>query len=461
MISTDQIRKVYFVGIGGIGMSAIARYFKTQGCEVFGYDKTRTALTDRLEVEGMHIHFEDNVQWIPEGIDLVIYTPAIPSTHQELNYLKDNGYVVIKRAEALGMLSGGCRSIAIAGTHGKTTTSTITAHLLRQGGVDVSAFLGGISVDYNSNFLAGKSDWMVLEADEYDRSFLRLSPYFAAILSMDPDHLDIYGDDQNVSAGYRAFGAKVRERGMLLLKSDIINKFTESEIADLRGRNVEVLTFGHEDADILISNIGVEKGMFVFDYEGLGHSFKSVKLNLPGSHNVENAAVAISMAIKCGVREEDIRRALSEFKGIQRRFEKVYEDDRVVYIDDYAHHPTELHAAIDAARTLYPGRKITGIFQPHLYTRTRDFADGFVKELDTLDEIILMDIYPARELPIEGVGSEMIFERLRNKNKVLVTKSTLMEQMDKRRPEVLMTLGAGDIDTFVPLIKDKLMHGGS
>jgi UDP-N-acetylmuramate--alanine ligase len=454
----EQIRKVYFIGIGGIGMSAIARYFNTQGREVHGYDRTRTVLTDKLEAEGMTIHFEDNIRFIPEGVDLVIYTPAVPQDHRELNYFRKHGYEVVKRSEALGLLSAGCRSVAIAGTHGKTTTSCMTAHLLREGGIDVSAFLGGIAADYDSNFLTGKSDWMVLEADEYDRSFLMLSPYYAAILSMDPDHLDIYGDDKSVSEGYRSFGAKVRDEGMLLLRNDLIAGFSGWELRDLKDRDVEVLTFGGADADIIIRNVHVENGKFVFDYCGLGHDYKAVQLNLPGRHNVENAAVAITMALKCGVKEDDIRRALSEFKGIQRRFEKIYDDGDVVFIDDYAHHPTELRAAIDAARTLYPGKKITGIFQPHLYSRTRDFADGFVEELDKLDEIVLMDIYPAREQPIEGVGSEMIFERLKNKNKFLVSKAGLMEIIDGLKPEVLMTLGAGDIDTFVPLIKEKLIH---
>ncbi|MBK9149816.1 MAG: UDP-N-acetylmuramate--L-alanine ligase [Saprospiraceae bacterium] len=460
MKSLNDIRKVYFLGIGGIGMSAIARYCLAKGMEVYGYDRTRTVLTEALESEGMKIHYTESPELIPSGIELVIYTPAVPADHKELIYFREHRYTVIKRSEALGMLSAESKSIAIAGTHGKTTTSTLTAHVLKQGGIDISAFLGGIAVDYHSNYLTGRSEWMVLEADEYDRSFLRLSPYFAAILSMDPDHLDIYGDSNQVYEGYREFASKVRDGGYLLLKSDLIRYFSEQELADLTARGITVKTFGYSDADILIADIRVEQGKYVFDYlQSDGKSLAGVVLNLPGRHNVENATVAINIALRCGVSEENIRKALAEFRGIQRRFEKIIEAPDFVYIDDYAHHPTELKAAIDAARTLYPGKKVTGIFQPHLYTRTRDFADGFAKALNRLDEIILMDIYPARELPIEGVNSEMIFEKLKNKNKKLVSKATLMDALKEIKTDVLLTLGAGDIDTFVPKIKEKWTNG--
>jgi UDP-N-acetylmuramate--alanine ligase len=460
MKSLNDIRKVYFLGIGGIGMSAIARYCLAKGMEVYGYDRTRTVLTEALESEGMKIHYSDSPELIPSGIELVIYTPAVPADHKELTYFREHHYTVIKRSEALGVLSAESKSIAIAGTHGKTTTSTLTAHVLKQGGMDISAFLGGIAVDYDSNYLTGRSEWMVLEADEYDRSFLRLSPYIAAILSMDPDHLDIYGDSNQVYKGYREFASKVRDGGYLLLKSDLIRYFSEQELSDFTARGITVKTFGYSDSDILIANIRVEQGKYVFDYlQSDGKSMAGIVLNLPGRHNVENATVAINIALRCGVSEENIRKALAEFRGIQRRFEKIIETRDFVYIDDYAHHPTELKAAIDAARTLYPGKKVTGIFQPHLYTRTRDFADGFAEALDRLDEIILMDIYPARELPIEGVNSEMIFEKLKNKNKKLVSKATLMDALKEIKTDVLLTLGAGDIDTFVPKIKEKWING--
>jgi UDP-N-acetylmuramate--alanine ligase len=445
---------IYFVGIGGIGMSAIARYFIAHGKRVSGYDKTKTLLTETLEQEGMYIHYDDEISSIPTDIDTVIYTPAIPSDHKGLNHLKTLGLPLMKRSEALGLLSNDKRSVAIAGTHGKTTTSSMTAHVLKVGGIDVSAFLGGITADYNSNFLIGKSDVVVLEADEYDRSFLRLSPYIAAILSMDPDHLDIYGDKDEMVAGYKAFAGKIRDNGSLIIKTGLLDKFTQTELDELSKRNISVYELGVNEGQIQLSNIGVEGGKFVFDYQGLGHHFQKVFLNMPGRHNVENACVAISAAILCGVDEDKIRKAMAEFKGIQRRFEKIVDREDFVYIDDYAHHPSELKAAIDAAKTLYPDRKITGIFQPHLYSRTRDFVEGFAAELDKLDEVILMDIYPARELPIEGVTSEIVFDLLKNKNKTLVTKATLMDVLKDKDPEILMTLGAGDIDTFVPKIKE-------
>lgn len=445
---------IYFVGIGGIGMSAIARYFIAHGKRVSGYDKTKTLLTETLEQEGMYIHYDDEINLIPTDIDTVIYTPAIPADHKGLGHLKTLGLPLMKRSEALGLLSNDKRSVAIAGTHGKTTTSSMTAHVLKVGGIDVSAFLGGITADYNSNFLIGKSDVVVLEADEYDRSFLRLSPYIAAILSMDPDHLDIYGDKDEMVEGYKAFAGKIRDNGSLIIKTGLLDKFTLNELAELTERNINVYEFGVNEGQIQLSNIGVEGGKFVFDYQGLGHHFQKVFLNMPGRHNVENACVAISAAILCGVDEDKIRKAMAEFKGIQRRFEKIVDQKDFVYIDDYAHHPSELKAAIDAAKTLYPDKKITGIFQPHLYSRTRDFVEGFAAELDKLDEVILMDIYPARELPIEGVTSEIVFDLLKNKNKTLVTKATLMEVLKDKHPEILMTLGAGDIDTFVPKIKE-------
>ncbi len=452
----NDIRHVYFIGIGGIGMSAIARYFLARGKKVSGYDRTRTVLTGTLENEGMSVHYTDDVSMVPADIDLVVYTPAIPADHQELNHIRKSGMPLFKRSEVLGLISNEKRSIGVAGTHGKTTTSTMTAHVLKTGGIDISAFLGGIAVDYNSNFIIGKSDVVVLEADEYDRSFLRLSPFIASISSMDPDHLDIYGDrEQMIETGYKAYASKVRDNGYLIIREGLLNEFSVGELLKMYGRGITVLEYGYsEKAQVRISNVGVENGKYRFDYQGPGGNFEKISLNLAGSHNVENATVAVTVALLLGVEEAGIREALDGFKGIQRRFEKVIDTHDLVYIDDYAHHPGELRVAIDAARILYPGRKITGIFQPHLYSRTNDFADGFAEELDKLDEILLMDIYPARELPMEGVSSEMIFKRMKNPEVKLVTKETVMDELKKKRPEILMTLGAGDIDTFVPKIKE-------
>lgn len=451
----DATNHVYFIGIGGIGMSAIARYFRAQGKKVSGYDKTQTSLTLKLEAEGIEVFYEDEIVLIPKDIDMVIYTPAIPKDHKGFIYLSESGIPMMKRSEALGVISNSKKSIGIAGTHGKTTTSAMVCHVLKTGGLDVSAFLGGISVDYGSNFLIGSSDLVVLEADEYDRSFLRLSPLVASISSMDADHLDIYGSKEIMTDAYKAYAGKIRDNGHLLIKEGLLDQFTIKELSSLYDRDIQVLEYGYGDVQVTISNVGVQAGKYIFDYRGLGHQLKEVALNMPGKHNVENACVAITIGILNGISDESIRKALVEFKGIQRRFERIIDRQDLVYIDDYAHHPKELEMAIDAAHTLYPDKKLTGIFQPHLFTRTRDFAAEFAAALDQLDEIILMDIYPARELPIEGVTSEMIFEKMHNANKRLVVKSTLMQALEDIRPEVLMTLGAGDIDTFVQAIKNK------
>jgi len=458
MLNLSEIKRVYFIGIGGIGMSAIARYFFALGMKVSGYDKTSTDLTDKLISEGIQIHFNDDISAIPNEIDLVVYTPAIPQTHLGINHLKASGIPMMKRSEVLGLISSAKTCVAIAGTHGKTTTSTMVAHLLQQGGKDISAFLGGIATDYGTNCLIGQSDIVVLEADEFDRSFLFLQPDIAAILSMDADHLDIYGDNVEMISGYKEFASRVKDVGKLILKKGLIDHFTSEEIESLVSRNIQIMEFGDDHCDINIEKVHVKNGKFVFDYQDSEVRLQEVFLNLPGKHNVENASVAIAIALLIGVSEDRIRYALSEFKGIHRRFEKIVEDGKIVYIDDYAHHPSELKAAIQAARTLYPDKKLTGIFQPHLYSRTRDFVDGFAAELDKLDEVILMDIYPARELPIEGVDSGIIFQRLKNKNKKWVKKQELMDNIEWSQLEVLLTLGAGDIDTFVEKIKTKLVN---
>ncbi len=448
-MNLNEIHKIYFVGIGGIGMSALARYFNGLGCEVHGYDKTETNLTRKLTQEGMKIHYKDTVERIPEGVDLVIYTPAIPKDHKELNYFFDHDFPVKKRAEVLGIISQNKKTIAIAGTHGKTSTCAILTHLLRTAGIDCTAFLGGIAQNYHSNFVEGKSDWVVVEADEFDRSFLHLSPDYAAIMSMDADHLDIYGNKSHMADGFTAFAGKLKPGGKVFLKYGL----------ELNEKNDAVVSFGIDKGTYQSKNVRVDEGYFVFDFESPIENIEKIKFTLPGHHNVENATASIAIAQQMGVKGDAVKKAMASFKGIKRRFEFVTRSGKVVYIDDYAHHPTELKAAIQATRSLFPQKKITGIFQPHLYSRTRDFVDGFAEALDKLDEIILMDIYPARELPIDGVSSEIIFEKMKNTNKVLVTKESLMNELQGRDFEVLITLGAGDIDTFVEPIKALITNG--
>ncbi len=437
----QDLRVVYFVGIGGIGMSAIARYFLGRGLQVHGYDKTATPLTRTLETEGMQVHYEENVSLIPADVDLVVYTPAIPATHAELQYFREIGAPLKKRAEVLGIISRGMKTVAIAGTHGKTTTSSITTHLLRSGGLDCTAFLGGIARNLESNFVQGKSEWVVVEADEFDRSFLHLHPDVAAILSMDADHLDIYGDHETLlETGFKAFARNLKPGGQLWVRNNLAHYFPD--VAHLQ-------TFGVEGGDASSHHIRVESGYFVFDYSGPQGYMEALRFPLPGRHNVENATVAISIALSLGVTPEAIREGLLSFRGVKRRFELIYRDAETAYFDDYAHHPTELEAAIRAARELFPDAVITGVFQPHLYSRTQDFADGFAAALDLLDVPLVLDIYPARELPIPGVDSAMILARMKNPRKQACSKETLLATLRTSRPQVLLTLGAGDIDTLV------------
>ncbi len=438
----SDIKKIYFLGIGGIGMSALARYFHGRGMEVFGYDKTETQLTRALSLEGMRIHYNDDVAAIPPGIDLVVYTPAVPADLGELQHFRSGGYPVKKRSEVLGIISRGMKTIAIAGTHGKTTTSSLTTWLLRSSGVDCSAFLGGIVRNFGSNFVEGKGEWVVVEADEYDRSFLQLDPDLAVILSMDADHLDIYGSREiMVETGYKAFAARLKPGGTLFVQHRWSGEFAQAR------------SFGVENGSCRAENIRVEGGFFVFDYVAEAVRFRDLRFTMPGRHNVENATAAISAALVAGADENGIRKGLETFAGIQRRFEIVYRDAHRVYVDDYAHHPAELEAVIGAAREFFPGRKITGVFQPHLYSRTRDFAEEFAYALDKLDEVILLDIYPAREEPIPGVSADTIAEFMRHAQLTRSTKAGLMDKLQERRIEVLLTVGAGDIDTLVEPIR--------
>lgn len=444
----ENIHSIYFVGIGGIGMSAIARYFNGRGVQVAGYDRTETPLTRALVAEGIEVRYIEEVDSLPKAVDLVVYTPAVPDSHAELKWFRANDYPVYKRSQVLGVISEGMRTIAIAGTHGKTTTSTLTTHLLREGGVDCNAFLGGVSRNFASNFVEGSSDWVVIEADEFDRSFLTLTPELATIMSMDADHLDIYGDEESLLAtGFFAFAQKLKADGKLWVRAGLEKHFPAT---------AGVSSFGIEEGRNQAQNLRVEDGYFVFDYvsdqvriEGLCHPH-------PGRHNVENALAAITVALELGVKPADIAKGLLSFRGIGRRFEFHLRTEEVVYIDDYAHHPTELQAAIGAARELYPGRKLTGIFQPHLFTRTRDFVEGFAAALDELDELYLLDIYPAREEPIPGVTSQLIKEHMKKQDGQLLSKEEMRQRIPELAPDVLLTLGAGDIDTLVQPIKEHL-----
>jgi UDP-N-acetylmuramate--alanine ligase len=442
---------IYFIGIGGIGMSALARYYKQQGAEVHGYDKTPSPLTEQLEAEGMILHFEEDVTKIPAQVDMVVYTPAVPRTHKELVWFIEKGYPVKKRAEVLGIISRERPTVAVAGTHGKTTTSAILTHLLHTGGIDCTAFLGGIAANFGGNFVKGNSNWVVVEADEFDRSFLQLSPNIEIVTSMDADHLDIYGDRATFEKGFHDFIKRIADDGKVFYRHGLVFSFGENE-----QKYVDLLqnsSFGLGEGDIQATNIRVDDGIFLFDYQDSKGKIQGIRFTLPGHHNVLNATAAIAVARCLGVADTDIKTALATFKGIQRRFERIVQTKRHIYIDDYAHHPSELRAAIHAARTLYSGKKLTGIFQPHLYTRTRDFAEGFADALSGLDAVLLMDIYPARELPIEGVSAKMVFDNIKIANKKLVTKDNLLENIELSNVEVLLSLGAGDIDRFVPKIK--------
>lgn len=438
-------KTAYFLGIGGIGMSAIARYLHAEGYVVSGYDKTSTVLTRKLEAEGIRVYYEEDISHIPEDPDLLIYTPAIPDTHKELRWLRAHDFDLKKRAEVLGIISREKKCLAVAGTHGKTTTTSLLTHILKVGGIDCTAFLGGIAENYKSNFVSGKSNYVVVEADEYDRSFLHLSPEMAAVTSTDADHLDIYGDAESMlESGFGAFVKKVNPDGFVFL-----NNKAEVETAH---RNA--FRYGIDKGDYRAENIRVEEGWFVFDFCSAIENIGGIKTALPGRHNIENAVAAIALAQHLQVKGEAIKEALSTFKGIKRRFEFLHRREEVVYIDDYAHHPSELNAAIGAAKELFPGKKITGIFQPHLYSRTNDFQEGFAEELSQLDEVILLDIYPARELPMPGVTSKIVFDKISNPNKLLLRKEDLMNELQNRKFEVLMTLGAGDIDVFREPIRE-------
>lgn len=442
----QAIKRVYLVGIGGIGMSALARYFAQRGCLISGYDKTRTALCSLLESEGIKIDYEDLADRIAadfmkcDDATLVVYTPAVPKESEILNYFRVQGFALYKRSEVLGIISAGQFCIAVAGTHGKTTTSAMIAHILKDTGFDCTAFLGGIATNYESNFLQGSNNVVVVEADEYDRSFLTLHPDLAVITSMDADHLDIYGNAGQLEDSFKLFAGQLKSAGTLFFKSGLPLEHG--------------LTYGIANTSGISANgIRVEAGNFVFNYEDGFKHIAGIKMLLPGRHNIENALAAIAVALKLGVEAELIKKALGKFRGVKRRFEYIVKTDDRIYIDDYAHHPAELKACFAAVRELFPAKKLTVIFQPHLFTRTRDFADEFAEVLSTVDDLVLLDIYPARELPISGINAEFLLDKVTIQDKKILNKTQVLGYIDAKLPSLLLTVGAGDIDTLVEPLK--------
>jgi UDP-N-acetylmuramate--alanine ligase len=453
MADLRTIRNIYFIGIGGIGMSALARYFRLHGKTVAGYDKTETALTKSLEEEGIPVSYLDDPAQVPKDIQLVIYTPAIPKDNLISGYCKEQGYEFLKRSEVLGLITADSLNVCVAGTHGKTTISTMIAHILRDSGVGSNAFLGGISVNYNTNFWSDKNNICVVEADEYDRSFLKLHPDIAVISSMDADHLDIYGTGEAVKEAFIAFSEKIKAGGTLVQKHGL-------PIPPPAG-NIQQLSYHLHDhnADVYTKNLRIQSGNYVFDVEGREGVLKDVQLNVGGWHNVENALAAITACRKLGLSSEKIIPALQNYKGVRRRFEYHIQNERIVYIDDYAHHPRELEVLISSARELFPGKKLVVVFQPHLFSRTRDFADGFANMLDKADEVIVLPVYPARELPIDGISSFTILNKMIATEKKMLNKEELLLWVKSIQPEekfVLVTAGAGDIDALVQPITDLL-----
>jgi UDP-N-acetylmuramate--alanine ligase len=438
----------YFVGIGGIGMSAIARYLKNNGHNIYGYDRTRTQLTAELEKEGMNVTYEDDINHLPEVIDLAIYTPAIPAENKILKEIIKRGIQLNKRAFALAEIVKEKKVIAIAGTHGKTTTSGLIAHLLYNSKIGCSAFLGGIANNYSTNMLCDtKSEYVVVEADEYDRSFLNLNPFVSAITSISPDHLDIYQNKENLEQAFAQFANQTDKNGHVFLKKEV-----KVEIDEQIKTNTYSLT--DIESDYYAWNVRVSNGSYYFDYHTPGKVYYDMQMNYPGIHNIENAVLALSIALSLGVNEYELRAALKSFKGMKRRFDLKCKTDETIYYDDYAHHPEEIEATITSLKHLYPNKRICGIFQPHLYSRTKDFADQFAEALENLDDIILLPIYPAREEAIPGITSKTILHKINKMDKYHVTKEQLFPLLSALQPELLVTLGAGDIDQLVePIIQ--------
>ena len=455
----EEYEHIYFLGIGGIGMSALARWFAKKGVPVGGYDRTATTLTSDLQKEGMKIHFEDSVTQIPSEVianreqTLVVFTPAIPKDHRELAFLREKDYTIMKRSEVLGLISKDYKTVAVAGTHGKTTTSSMVAHLLKTAKKDMVAFLGGITTNYESNLVmegkVSRDTIVVAEADEFDRSFLRLFPHIAIVTSADADHLDIYGDHESLITSFKDFIKQIQAGGYLIIHESIAEKLAADIV------HVEKNTYSMSRGQFFAGNITAKGGFFEFDLHGFGKD-EHIKLGVPGFHNIENALAASMAARHCGVDLPTIKKGLESFSGVKRRFEFVIRSQRIVYVDDYAHHPAEIEAFLRSMKSMYPRKKLTVIFQPHLFTRTRDFAEGFSRSLSLADEVLLMDIYPARELPIAGVDSDMLMKNITSPVKVRCGKENVLEKLGQMDIEILATIGAGDIDTFVEPIQKML-----
>src|SRR5690554_1039157 len=435
----NTYKNIFFIGIGGIGMSALARYFHSIGKVVYGYDRTQTKLTKELEQVGISVHYIDDLKNISSNVTkentLVVITPAVPKSHSEWNYFIDNGFEIKKRSEVLGLITKDTYCFAVAGTHGKTTTSSILGHILYQSGVDVTAFVGGIVENYHSNLIGNGKTVTVVEADEFDRSFLRLHPDMACVTSMDADHLDIYGNKSHIEKSFIEFANKIQDKARL---------FAPTEVA------LEATKVGFTDSDVFqAENIRIKNGTYVFDIKTKDESIKDIRFHLPGKHNLSNALMAFSMAYTYGVKGDLIKNALESFKGIERRFSYKIKTNDLVLIDDYAHHPTEINAVYNAVKELYPGKKNLAVFQPHLFSRTRDFLDGFAQSLSQFDEVVLLDIYPARELPIEGITSELLLSKISNPNKKLVSKQELEKEVLSSDAQIITIVGAGDIGQLV------------
>lgn len=447
-----DIKKIYFIGIGGIGMSALARYFLSRGVDVSGYDRTATPLTRELESEGIAVHYTDDPDQADKAAELIVYTPAVPKDHKELLYYQQHGYTILKRSDVLGAITNSSFNICIAGTHGKTTITTMIAHILRHSGYGCNAFLGGIAVNYDSNFWSDPHNVCVVEADEYDRSFLKLSPDIAVITAMDADHLDIYGTAAEVQQAFIDFSGRLKPGGLLL------SKWGLTRGSELRADRHLTYGLGNAGPDIYPENIGMERGSYTFDVWIKDEVLEKISLHMGGMHNVENVTAAIGVAHHLGIGEEKIRQAVAAFRGVKRRFEYILRQPGLVFIDDYAHHPEELRALIGGAKALFAGMKCTVVFQPHLFTRTRDFAEGFAESLNLADEVFLLPIYPARELPVEGVTSQLIAEKMEKGKARVGTKEELMRFIADRRAglELLIMAGAGDIDALVTPVKEIL-----
>ncbi len=455
-MNANTLKAVYFVGAGGIGMSALIRYFLSKGKAVGGYDRTASALTEKLRQEGADIHYEDNVALIPEVFlnpetTLIVYTPAIPAEHKELTYFREHNFEIQKRAQVLGMITQTERGLCVAGTHGKTTTSTMAAFLLDNSHVKCNAFLGGISKNYGTNLLVSdQSDFVVIEADEFDRSFHWLTPYATVITATDSDHLDIYGTHEAYLESFRKYTSLIRPDGFLIIKKGIDLQPDVKE-------GVTVYTYSDKEGDFHAENIRIGNGEIFFDFISPLGNIKDVQLGVPVYVNIENGIAAMALAQIGGATAEEIKAAMPQFKGVDRRFDFKLKNDHIVFLSDYAHHPAEIKQSVSSLRMLYPDKKLTAIFQPHLYTRTRDFYKDFADSLSLLDEVILLDIYPARELPIEGVTSKLIYDNLRpGIEKTMCHKEDLIELLKTKKIEVLITLGAGDVDNYVTLIYELL-----